>query len=37
MGSGKGHMLAEGESQEGFLEEVVHGLVLVDGSASGLC
>lgn len=36
-GSGRGHVLAEGESQEGFLEEVAHGLVLVDGSASGLC
>ena len=36
-GSGGGHVLAEGESQEGFLEEVARGLVRVDGPASGLC
>ena len=36
-GSGRGHVLAEGESQEGFLEEVERGLVRMDGSASGLC
>ena len=36
-GSGRGQVLAEGESQEGFLEEVERGLVRMDGSASGLC